>query len=162
MVRRLLSARPIERSGTAFQPTWDASGAMVVGPGIVVPRSRISLGVEPTLRASFARLAHGRVMVIDYFVSRTRRQWIVFGDLTASFADGPPGPGFVELASIEGVRIFVERRLLPVLAEAGPTLRPAGPPFARHLAIELELPERWIEFLEGPGVLAGKGHFWRL
>ena len=133
---------------------------MVVGPGIVVPRSRISLGVVPALRASLARMAHGRVIVIDYFVSRTRRQWVVFGDLTINFAHAPPGPGFVELAGIEGVRIFVESRLLAVLAEAGPTLRLAGAPFARHLVIELELPERWIEFLKGPGVLAGKGHFW--
>ena len=133
---------------------------MVVGPGMVVPRSRISLGVEPALRPSLARMAHGRVIVIDYFVSRTRRQWVVFGDLTINFADPPPGPGFVELAGIEGVRIFVEPRLLSLLAEAGPTLRLAGPPFARHLAIELDQPERWIEFLEGPGVLAGKGHFW--
>ena len=129
---------------------------------MIVPRSQISVGVEPALRASLARLAHGRVIVIDYYVSRTRRQWVVFGDLTSSFADVPPGPGFVELASIEGVRIFVEPRLLSVLAEAGPTLRLAGPLFARHLAIELDLPERWIEFLDGPGVLAGKGHVWWL
>jgi hypothetical protein len=144
-----------------FQPTWDAGGAMVIGPGMVVPRSRISLGVEPALRASLANLAHGRVIAIDYFASRTRCQWIVCGDLTTRFAAGPPAQDFVELASIEGVRIFVEPRLLPVLADAGPTLRLAGPPFARHLAMELELPERWIEFLEGPGVLAGKGPFWR-
>ncbi|HEY7970470.1 MAG TPA: hypothetical protein VID95_10785, partial [Candidatus Limnocylindrales bacterium] len=81
---------------------------MVVSPGSVVPRSRISLGVEPALRPSLARLADGRAIVIDYFVSRTRRHWTVFGDITSSFADVPPGRGFVELANIEGIRIFVE------------------------------------------------------
>jgi hypothetical protein len=115
---------------------------------MVVPRSRISLGVEPTLRASLAQIAGGRLIVVDYFASRTRRFWVVFGDLTTRFAHAPPGPGYVEFAAIEGVRIFVESRLLTLLDEAGPTLRLAGPPFARHLAVELELPERWIEFLE--------------
>ena len=135
----------------------DAELVMALDPRMVVPRSRISLGVEPPLRASLARLAGGRVVVIDYFASR--RCSVVFGDLTGAFAARPPGPAYVEFASIEGVRIFVERRLLPVLAEAGPTLRLAGPSFARHLAVELEVPERWIDFLERPGVLDGKRRF---
>ena len=134
---------------------------MAVDPGIVVPRSSISLGVEPTLRAALARLAHGRVVVVDYFASRSKRCSVVVGDLTGAFEDLPPGPGYVEFARIEGVRIFVESRLLPVLADAGPTLRLAGPPFARHLWVELDQPERWIDFLERPGVLPGKGLFRR-
>jgi len=128
---------------------------MVADPGTVVPRSRVSLGIESTLRASLARWAAGRAVVIDYFASR--RCGVVIGDLTGAFDDPPRGPAYLELASIEGVRIFVEARLLPVLDDAGATLRAAGPQFARHLAVELEVPERWIDFLEGPGVLAGKG-----
>jgi hypothetical protein len=54
-----------------------------------------------------------------------------------------------------------ESRLLTLLDDAGPTLRLVGPSFARHLAVELDRPERWIDFLEGPGVLAGKGLFRR-
>jgi hypothetical protein len=121
---------------------------------MVVPRSQISIGVEPTLRASFARLADGRVLVIDYFASR--RCSVVIGDLTGDFEDTPPGRGYVELAGIEHVPVFAESRLLAVFHDAGPTLRLGGPPFARHLAIDLDRPERWIDFLEGPGVLAGK------
>ncbi len=132
---------------------------MTVHTGRVVPRSQISLGVEPALRPSLARLAHGRVVVVDYFASRTHRCSVVVGDLTGAFRDAPPGPGYVEFASIDGVRIFVESRLLTVLKDAGPSLRLAGPPFARHLAIELDKPERWLEFLERPGVLVGKGRF---
>ena len=132
---------------------------MTVDAGLAVPRSQISLGVEPTLRGSLAELANGRVLVIDYFASR--RCSIVIGDLTGDFEDTPPGMGYVELASIEGVRVFTESRLLALLGDAGSTLRLGGPPFARHLAIDLDRPERWIDFLERPEVLAGKRRFRR-
>jgi hypothetical protein len=135
---------------------------MTVDTGPLVPRSRISLGVEPNLRGSLPRLAHGRVVIVDYFASRTRRCRVVIGDLTGAFRDSPPGPGYVEFASIEGVRIFVESRLLTLFEDAGPSLRLAGPSFARHLAVDLDRPESWIDFLERPGVLRGKGRFgWR-
>jgi hypothetical protein len=129
---------------------------MTVDAGSAVPRSQISLGIEPTLRGSLAELANGRVLVIDYFASR--RCSIVIGDLTGDFEDTPP-TGYVELASIEGVRVFTESRLLALLGDAGSTLRLGGPSFARHLAIDLDRPEHWIDFLERPGVLAGKPRF---
>jgi len=93
---------------------------MTLDTGTVVPRSQISLGVGATLRGSLARLANGRVLVIDYFASR--RCSVVIGDLTVDFRDAPPGPGYVELTSIERVRVFAESRLLAVL-DAGSTLR---------------------------------------
>jgi hypothetical protein len=127
---------------------------MTVDIGTIVPRSQISLGLEPKLRGALANLANGRVLVIDYFASR--RCSVVIGDLTGDFGDTPPGAGYVELASVESVRVFAESRLLAVLGAAGPTLRLGGPPFARHLSVVLDRPERWIDFLEGPGVLAGK------
>jgi hypothetical protein len=126
-----------------------------IGP--VVLRSQISLGVEPTLRGSVAPLANGRVLVIDYFASR--RCSVVIGDLTGDFRETLPAPGYVELASIEGVRVFAEARLLTILEDAGPSLRLSGFPFARHLAVDLDRPELWIDFLDGPGVLAGKRRF---
>ena len=130
---------------------------MTVDAGSAVPRSQISLGIEPTLRGSLAELANGRVLVIDYFASR--RCSIVIGDLTGDFEDTPPTMGYVELASIEGVRVYTESRLLTLLGDAGSTLRLGGPSFARHLAIDLDRPEHWIDFLERPGVLAGKRRF---
>ncbi len=120
----------------------------------VVPRSQVILGVEPTLRGSLKRIANGRVLMIDYFASR--RCSVVIGDLTVRLGDEPAGPGHVELASIEHVRVFAESRLLAVLAGAGSRLRLGGPPFARHLSVELDRPERWIDFLDGSGVVAGK------
>jgi hypothetical protein len=131
---------------------------MSVGTGTVPPSSQFSLGVEPTLRGSLAHLANGRVLVIDYFASR--RCSVVIGDVTADFGEMPPG--YVEVGSVEGVRVFAEPRLLAVLADTESSLRLGGPPFARHLAIDLDPPERWIDFLEEPGVLAGRRRFkWR-
>ncbi len=39
---------------------------MTLDTGTVVPRSQISLGIEPSLRGSLAHLAKRRVLVIDY------------------------------------------------------------------------------------------------
>lgn len=124
-----------------------------------IPRSEVSVGVEPGLRRELASIANGRPLVIDYFASR--RCSVVIGDLTSDFAQTAPSPGsgYVELARIEGVRVFAEGRLLPILRTGEATLRLAGPPFARHLSVRLEQPERWLEFLDRPGVLAGKGPF---
>src|SRR5437899_8660455 len=108
----------------------------------VLPRSMIAVGLELQLRESLGDLARGRVLVLDYFA--TQRCGVVVGDLTADFRDTPRTDGFVELASLQGVRVFAATRLLPVLADAGPTLRLAGPTFARHLAVALDRPERWM------------------
>ncbi|MBA3689566.1 MAG: hypothetical protein H0W81_12195 [Chloroflexi bacterium] len=120
----------------------------------VVPRSEISIDVEPGLRPELASRARGGMLILDYFA--TRRCSVVIGDLTAKFRPQPPGERYVELASIDGIRVFAAERLLPLLAAAGPTLRLAGPRIAQYLALWLDQPERWIEFLEQPGVLAGK------
>lgn len=130
---------------------------MTIDAATIVPRSQISLGVVPALRGSIAQFASGRVLVIDYFASR--RCSVVMGDLTVDFEDTPPVRGYVELASIESVRVFAASRLLGILGDAGSSLRLGGPPFARHLAVNLDRPERWIDFLEAPGVLAGKRRF---
>src|SRR6266850_5120284 len=127
---------------------------MTIDAATIVPRSQISLGVVPALRGSIAQFASGRVLVIDYFASRCCS--VVMGDLTVDFEDTPPVRGYVELASIEGVRVFAASRLLGILGDAGSSLRLGGPPFARHLAVNLDRPERWIDFLEAPGMLAGK------
>ena len=123
----------------------------------VIPRSRIRVGIEPALRTRLTQLAAGRPLVLDYFASR--RCSVVIGDLTADFRREAPGPAYVELASIEGVPVFAEARLLPVLNDAALTLRLGGPIFARHLAISLDPGSRWIEFLEQPTVLTGKREF---
>jgi len=130
---------------------------LAIPGGTVVARSAISVGIEPAHRGDLARMAGGRVLIIDYFASR--RCSLVVGDLTAEFRERPAGRGYAELASVEGVRLFVEERLLPVLRDGEATLVLAGPVFARHLSVRLERPERWLDFLEEPGVLTGKRGF---
>jgi hypothetical protein len=127
---------------------------MVDLPAPGMPRLPILVGLEPSLQAQWSRLSAGRSIVLDYFASR--RCSVVIGALTADFRREPPGRGYVELASIDGVPVFAEARLVPVLEQAAPTLRLRGPIFARHLAVSLDPPSRWIDFLEEPFALAGK------
>jgi hypothetical protein len=123
----------------------------------VIPRSVVSIGVDVRVRPSLAERAAGRALVIDYFASR--RCGLVVGDLTARFGQPPAARDYAELASIEGVPVFAHRLLLPLLRDTQPGLIEAGPVFARHLAVRLEQPERWLDFLEEPGAVAAKrGH----
>lgn len=115
---------------------------MAVDP--VVGTSAIFLNVEPSLRVRLAQLARGRPLVIDYYASVHRG--LTVGDLTVRFGDPAAEPRFVELRPIDDVIVLAERSLLDVID--GATLHEGGLPFARHLAITLERPERWIEFLE--------------
>jgi hypothetical protein len=120
----------------------------------VIPRSIVGIEVDARLRPSLAQRAAGHALLIDYFASR--RCGPVVGDLTARFGQPPATREYAELASIEGVPVFAHRLLLPLLRDAQPRLIEAGPVFARHLAVRLPEPERWLDFLEQPGILAAK------
>ena len=113
-----------------------------------IPRSRLAIGLDPSLRGDLPSLAAGRAILIGFFASRCcTTVWI--GDLTAGWLQpGEMRPDLVALAPIEGVDVFVDRRLVELLATAGPTLHLAGPSFARHLAIRLEDAAAWLAFLE--------------
>ena len=115
---------------------------MAVDP--VVGSSSIELGLAPALLGRLAAVAKGRLLVIDYYASWHRG--LAVGDLTVRLGEPDAEPRYVELAAVEGVTVLAERGLLGILA--GAILRETGPPFARHLAIVLARPERWIEFLE--------------
>ncbi len=90
--------------------------------------------------------------MIDFFASRCCTS-VAVGDLTARWVDDPPVEGFVALAAIEGVPIRANERLLELLAAAGPSVCLGGLPFARHLAVELDDPAAWIDFLGTPAAL---------
>lgn len=107
--------------------------------------SPIGLRLEPELASRLPELARGRALVIDYFASG--RCGATVGDLTVSFVESPPGEDYLELEPLGAVPVFAERALLAVLAR-GATLRLAGLPFAQHLALTLDEPERWLDFLE--------------
>ena len=107
--------------------------------------SPIRLLVDPGLGPKLTELARGRAVVIDYFASR--RCGATLGDLTAAFGSPELGTDYVELEPVDGIPVVAERHLLSLLA-GGATLRLGGPVFARHLAVSIEHPERWLEFLE--------------
>lgn len=111
----------------------------------IVGNSPIELGVDPNLRARLTDWAAGRPLVIDWFASR--RCSVTVGDLTARFVEDGLEPRYIELVPIGPVRVVAERSLLPLLAD-GASLRRAGPPLLHHLAVDLDNPEHWIDFLD--------------
>ncbi len=110
------------------------------------PAAPVLVGLDPELRPRLKELAGGRALVIDYYASV--RCGPAVGDLTADFATEPLGPDFVAIRVLETVPCYVEHRLLPLLKEAEVTVRFGGPPFARHLAVTLDPPDGWIDFLD--------------
>ena len=136
-------------------PTAGIPFATVVSQKLGIPliyyrQARKEHGVRKKIEGILER--NDRVLVIDFFASR--RCGVTIGDLTADFRARPPGAGYVELAPIEGIRLFAESRLLPTLRSADPWLHLGGPVFARHLALRLDRPEAWIDFLDEPSTLA--------
>ena len=115
-----------------------------------IPRSRLAIGLDPSLRGGLARLAAGRAVVVDFFASRVCTSvWI--GDLTAGWLQpGHVRPGLVALAPIEGVAVFVDPRLVELLADAGPTLHARRPGLRPSSRVRLEDAAAWLAFLETP------------
>ena len=111
-----------------------------------------SFRVSPRLAGQLASLAAGRNLVVGY--DAARRCGIVSGDFTVSWRDTPRPVDFVELVPVESVRIFVDPRLLDVLRRADPELWPGGWLNRQTPTIRLGRPELWIEFLDGPVVMA--------
>jgi hypothetical protein len=110
----------------------------------VVSRSPIQVRVEASLASRLAELSHGRGLLIDYYASR--RCGVTIGDLNATFIALPPGQDYTELEPIGDMQVFAERSLLGVLA-AGVEVRFGGPAFAQHLALTIDEPDRWLDFL---------------
>ncbi len=131
-----------------------------ISSGVGAPRLEAGISIAPRLRDRLASLAAGRALVIDYF-ARARCGSVV-GDLTAKFRPVPADDGYVQLATVDGVRLFAEKRLIGLFEDGGTGLDLAGPRLARHLVVTVQRPERWLDFLERPGVCAGKSPLARL
>jgi len=114
----------------------------------------IAIGVAPQLRGELRELAAGRAVIVDYFVSA--RCGVAVGDLTADFGVEPSVETHARLEDIDGVPVFAERRLLPLLDESGPSIERRRLLFGSAIGLRLDRPERWLAFLERPGVAVGK------
>jgi hypothetical protein len=77
---------------------------------------------------------------------------VVVGDITADFGPQPAAETYVKLADLDGVPVFAEGRLVPLLEQTATSLDLRRLPFGRHLRVTLDRPERWLEFLERPGI----------
>ena len=113
-----------------------------------IPRSILAVGIDPAIRGSLARRAAGRHLVVDGSRSWQCGTWI--GDLTVQWWRREPGGDYAALQPLEGVRVFARRRLLGLLRLAGPTLVASRLPIWGGLAITLERPELWIDYLDRP------------
>ena len=111
----------------------------------VASYSPICLRVEASLGPRLAGLSRGQPLVIDYFASR--RCAVTLGDLMVGFRSVLPESDYAELQPIGDVRVLAERHLLDLLA-TGAEVKVGGPVFAHHLALAIDQPERWLEFLE--------------
>jgi hypothetical protein len=114
----------------------------------VIPRTRIPIEIEPPLKASLPEVAHGRTLVIDASISCRCGPRV--GTLSVGWRANVPGSSFVELAPLEGVRLFANRRLLGILSRAGVVVRRGGLPFGHGIRLDLERPELWIDYLDHP------------
>ena len=115
---------------------------MIVEP--IIGSAAIRLAVAPELRGRLALLAVGRPLIIDYYAARLRG--VAVGDVVVSFGEPGPEPCYIELEPIDDVAVLAERHLVGLLE--GATLREAGPPWHRHLALYLARAEDWIGFLD--------------
>ncbi len=106
---------------------------------------------SPRLGPKLAALSRGRALVIDYFASA--RCGPAVGDVTAGFVPDPSTETYARMNDLQGVPVFAERRLVPLLEETTLVLDLRRLSLGDRLAVYLEPPERWLEFLERPGVL---------
>jgi hypothetical protein len=89
-------------------------------------------------------MAKGRPIVIDHFASH--RCGPTIGDLRVRIGAELVDTPVVEAVTPDGVVIQLERDIVDVF-DGGAELRIAGPSFAPRLAISLDKPETWLDFL---------------
>ena len=110
-----------------------------------------AVDAAPRLRAKLSDAARGSAIVIDYYASA--RCGLVVGDITADLTHSPPADTHVLVADVEGVPVLAEPRLVPLLEQSGIFLNVRRLPFGERLAVYLDPPDRWLEFLQRPGVV---------
>ena len=116
---------------------------MLVDP--VIARSPVVVLADADAAAVLCRRAGGRALVIDYYANRSRG--VTVGDVTVAFRSELSEPRYVDIEPIGGVRVVVERHLVPLLAE-GATLRLHRGLLGRSLGVSLLRPESWVDFLD--------------
>ena len=131
---------PGYRAAAVTNATSARTGAESIGAGVANE-------LHPGLAGRFSELADGRILVIDYLVTRPVPA-VPTAELSARLQRVRP-PGGVVIATIEGVECVADPRLEVVLREAGPRLCPVASALLGQLEIELARPLAWLDFLSG-------------
>ncbi len=105
----------------------------------------VAFALDPALVGRFAEIAAGRVLVVDYLVTRPSPA-LPTAELSVRLQRTAPR-GSACLTLIEGIPCHGDPVLLPVLREAGPRLRPVAGALLGQLAIDLDRPLVWLDFL---------------
>jgi hypothetical protein len=128
--------------------------AIAFSASAIISRRAISIGLDPSFRTAFARVAAGRTLAIGYFTSRLLGSLI--GDLDLRWVEEAPGgsielpAGFIALEPLAGVGLAADQRLLELLSVSGPTIVASRSPFATGVDVRLEDAGAWIDFLDSP------------
>ncbi len=105
----------------------------------------VPIVLDPRLAGRLFDLANGRVLVIDYLL--TRPSWsLPMAELSVRLQRASPR-GTVRIATIEGVPCVADPRLTPVLQEAGIRIRPIAGAILGQFEVDLERPLVWLDFL---------------
>ena len=101
--------------------------------------------LDGDLAGRFGELAAGRVLVVDYLVTRPAPA-VPTAELSARLRPEPPA-GAIVIGAIEGVPCVADPVLEPVLREAMPHLRAIAGGVLGQFEIDLLRPLAWLDFL---------------
>jgi hypothetical protein len=132
---------------------------MATGPSALDPGGgwgHVScLDVTPTVDTDLSVLAHGRVLLIDYFLV-AGRYGVMDGDVELRWLRGAGDvpEDAVRVDDVERTSVFVRPELAPLLAGVRARLEIRGPrwaSFLRRPAIVISAGQGWLEFFEARG-----------
>lgn len=101
--------------------------------------------LDDGLAGRFAKLAAGRVLVVDYLVTRPAPA-VPTAELSARLRPGAPA-GAIVIGTVEGVPVVADPVLELVLREARPHLRAIAGGVLGQFEIDLARPLAWLDFL---------------
>jgi len=136
---------------SAGEGTKDPAGAGSAGRPAHGPPVRggatgtVRFTLDDGLAGRFAELAAGRVLVVDYLVTRPAPA-VPTAELSARLRPGSPA-GAIVIGTIEGVPCVADPALEPVLREAMPHLRAIAGGVLGQFEIDLARPLAWLDFL---------------
>jgi hypothetical protein len=105
----------------------------------------VSIAIDGRLVGGLADVAAGRLLVIDFLV--TRPSWSVPEAVLSARLQAAAPPGWVRIATLEGVTVVAEPRLVGVLRDVGLTLRPVAGAILGQFDLGMERPFAWLDFL---------------